>query len=229
MNRHHGAVGSDWIWELQVPMAAEPAVRELYALAAGRELRPQRPDGLINLFGNPHSYLRTVEDPHVAFAAIATGNDHGQLWTTDAVDIFVGWQNGTLSWALDSAFCYRQPVPQADTFRQLHASLTSLWLDAAQCLNADVGRVLDEWSSEQVGHLGIHDAIHPVGGWPAELGWRTYLGSTRHPPEAPLPEVAARARRLPNGALHVVLLEDPAAVDVLRYEDIHTRWLRTGR
>jgi len=207
-------------------MAAEPAVRELYALAAGRDLRLHRPDGLINLFGNPDADLRTVADPHIALTAIATGKEHGQFWTTDDIDVFVSWKNGTLSWTLDAIFCHRHPVPQADTFRELHARLTSLWLDTAQRLNADVGRVLDEWSSEQVRHLGIRESIHPAGGWPAELGWSTYLGSTRHLPAAPLPEVATRARWLPNGALHVVLLEDPAAVDVRRYEDIHTRWLQ---
>jgi hypothetical protein len=227
-NRHYDVVGSDWIWELQVPVAAEPAVRKLYALAAGRDLRPRRPDGLINLFGTPDADLRTVEDPHVALAAVATGREQGQFWAGDDVDVFVSWEKGTLRWVLDAVFCYRHPVPQADTFRELHARLTSLWLDAAQCLTADVGRVLDEWSSEKVWHLGIHDAAHPAGDWPAELGWQTYLGAARHLPRAPLPEVATRANRLPNGALHVVLLEDPAAVDVLRYDDIHTRWLRAN-
>lgn len=76
---------------------------------------------------------------------------------------------------------------------------------------------------------GIHDAQHPAGGWPAELGWWTYLGrDCRLPPPPPLPDVAARTRRLPNGALLVTLLDDPAAVDPLRYEDIHGRWLRAA-
>ncbi|WP_412748713.1 hypothetical protein [Krasilnikovia sp. M28-CT-15] len=202
-------MGSDWIWELRVPTGAEPALRELYALAAERD-------------------LRTVDDPHVALAAMATGRENGQLWTNDDIDIFVNWENGTLVWALDAAFCHRRPVPEADTFRELHARLTSLWLDVARRLNADAGRVLDEWSSEQVWHLGIHEAIHPAGGWPAELGWWTYLGPDHHRPAPPLPEVATRARPMPNGALLVTLLDDPAAVDALRYEDIHTRWLQAA-
>jgi hypothetical protein len=35
--------------------------------------------GAINLFSNPDADLRTVEDPHVALAAMATGKEHGQL------------------------------------------------------------------------------------------------------------------------------------------------------
>ncbi|MFJ8578391.1 hypothetical protein [Micromonospora sp. NPDC093277] len=71
-------------------------------------------------------------------------------------------------------------------------------------------------------------AGHPTGGWPAELGWWTYLRPGGHLPPPQLPEVAARTRRLPNGALLVALLDDPAAVDPLRYEDIHRRWLRAA-
>jgi hypothetical protein len=227
-DRHHAVVGSDWIWELRVPAAAEPALRELYALAADRDLRPQRPDGLINLFTNSDADLRTVEDPQAARDAMATGKEHGQLWANGDVDVFVNWQDGTLVWALDAAFCFRRSVPEADTFRELHSRLTGLWLDVAERLQADIGRVLDEWSSEQVWNLGIHDDSHPAGGWPAELGWWTYLGPDRHLPPAPLPEIAAQARRLPNGALLVELLDDPAAVDPLRYQDIHTRWLRAA-
>ncbi|WFE47689.1 hypothetical protein [Verrucosispora sp. WMMD1129] len=219
-------MGSDWFWELHVPAAAEPALRELYALAACHGLRPQRPDGLINLFTNPDGDARTVDDPQAALDAMATGTAGGQLWTTDGVDVFVAWRAGTLTWALDAVFCHRRPVPEADTFRDLHARLTSLWLEAAERLQADVGRILDEWSSEQVWHLDIHDGSHPAGGWPAELGWWTYLGPDRHLPPAPLPEIIAHTRRLPNGALLVELLNDPAAVDPLRYQDIHTRWLQ---
>ncbi|MFI7077574.1 hypothetical protein ACIBO1_09795 [Micromonospora sp. NPDC049903] len=136
------------------------------------------------------------------------------------------WQAGTLIWALDAAYCHRRPGPEADTFRGLHARLTGLWLDVADRLQADVGRILDEWSSEQVWHLDIHDRSHPAGDWPAELGWWTYLGTNRHLSLAPLTEITAQARRLPNGALLVELLTDPAAVDPLRYQDIHTRWLQ---
>ncbi|MEV5767457.1 hypothetical protein AB0L34_23230 [Micromonospora sp. NPDC052213] len=221
-------MGSDWIWELRMPTVAEPALRELYALAADRNLRPQRPDGLINLFTHPDAELRTVEEPQAALDAMATGKEHGQLWTDGDVDIFVNWQDGTLAWTLDGSFCYRRPVPEADAFRELHARLTGLWLDVAERLMADVGRILDEWSSEQVLNLGIHDDSHTAGGWPAELGWWTYLGPNRHLPPAPLPEIAAQARRLPSGALLIELLDDPAAVGPLRYQDIHTRWLRAA-
>jgi hypothetical protein len=91
-------VGSDWIWELRVPVAAGPALREVYALAAERDLRPQRPDGLINLFSRPAAGLRTVEDHDTALAAMATGTEHGQFWTNGDTDIFVSWEDGRLVW-----------------------------------------------------------------------------------------------------------------------------------
>ncbi|MFE9203460.1 hypothetical protein [Micromonospora sp. NPDC007230] len=218
-------MGSDWIWELQVSVAAGPALCQLYALAAERNLRPQRPDGLINLFTNPDADLRTVDDLDTALAAMATGAEHGQFWTNGDIDIFVNWEDGRLLWALDACFCHRRPAPEADNFRELHGRLTGLWLDVAQRLNADVGRVLDEWSSDQIWEWGIHDAPHPTGGWPAELGWWTYLGPDRRLPPPPLPEVAVRTRRLPNGAQLVTLLDDPAAIDPVRYKAIHSRWL----
>ncbi|MEV4283524.1 hypothetical protein [Actinoplanes xinjiangensis] len=227
-DQDHDVMGSDWIWEMQVSVAPESALRELYAMAAERDLHPHRPDGLINLFSNPDADLRTVEDPNVAFAAMATGKEHGQFWTSGDVDIFVNLENGTLTWALDSVFCYRRPVPEANAFRELHDRLTGLWLDAAQRLNADAGRVLDEWSTGQTWDLEIHEAVHPAGGWPSELGWWSYLGPNRHLPAPPLAEVANRVRVLPNGGVLVTLLDDPASVDVLRYEDIHTRWLRAA-
>ncbi|WP_433731477.1 hypothetical protein ACQP2Y_22825 [Actinoplanes sp. CA-051413] len=214
-------MGSDWTWELQVPAAGEPALRELYALAAERQLRPQRPDGLINLFSKPEAHLRTVEDPEVALAAQVAGGEHGQLWADGAVDIYLSWDDGTLVWTLDSVFCHRSPVPEADTFRELHARLTNLWLAAAQRLDAHAGRILDEWSSEQVWQLRGP-------GRPPELGWWAYLGPGQHLTAPPPPEVTARSRRLPNGALLIELLDDPAAVDPLRYEEIHSRWLDDG-
>ncbi|GIJ42689.1 hypothetical protein [Micromonospora andamanensis] len=218
-------MGSDWIWELRVP-AAESAVCEMYALAADRGLNLQRPDGLINLFTKPDGDAHTVEDPQTALDAIATGTASGQFWTNDDVDVFVEWRAGTLIWALDAVFCHRRAAPEADAFRELHARLTALWLDAAERLHANLGRILDEWSSEQIWHLDIHHSYHPAGGWPAELGWWTYLAPDRRLPPAPLPEITAQARQLPNGALLVELLDDPAAVDPLRYQDIHTRWLQ---
>jgi len=215
-------MGSDWIWELRVPAEALGVV---YALAAERDLRPQRPDGRINLFSNPDADLRTVDDPAEALAAMATGKEHGQFWTNGDVDVFVNGEDGRLVWALDSGHCRRRPGPEADGFRELHGRLTGLWLDAAQRLNATEGRILDEWSTEQIWSLGVHDNRHPTAaGWPAELGWWAYLGPGAADPP-PLPEVAARTRRLPNGALLVTLLDDPAAVDVLHYQDLHTRWL----
>jgi hypothetical protein len=224
-DRHHAVVGSDWIWELRVPVAAGPALRRLYALAADRDLRPQRPDGLINLFPTSGAGLRTVEDPETALAAMATGAAHGQFWTNGDTDIFVSWVEGRLVWALDACFCYRRAVPEAAAFRELHGRLTSLWLDVAQSLHADLGRVLDEWSTEQLDQGALHDLPHPAGDWPAELGWWTYLGpGHRRPPR--LPAIAARTRLLPHGAQLVTLLDDPAAVDPLRYEDIHRRWLQ---
>lgn len=119
-------MGSDWIWEMQISVAAEPALRELYAMAAERDLYPYRPDGLINLFSNPDADLRTVQDPDVAFAAMAAGKESGQFWTGGDVDVFVSLVNGTLTWALDSVHCYRRPGPEAHAFRELHDRLTSL-------------------------------------------------------------------------------------------------------
>ncbi|AGL17409.1 hypothetical protein [Actinoplanes sp. N902-109] len=66
--------------------------------------------------------------------------------------------------------------------------------------------------------------LDSVGGWPAELGWWTYLGPGNRAPAPPLPEVADRARRLPDGSWLVALLDDPAAVDPARYEELHRRW-----
>lgn len=206
-----------------MPGAAGPALRRLYALAAEQDLRPQRPDGLINLFTDHDAGGHTVADPDVALAAMATGAASGQFWTNGDTDIYVSWQGGRLVWSLDACFCYRRAVPEAAAFRELHGRLTGLWLAAAQGLNADVGRVLDEWSSDQLGERGAQDAPHPAGDWPAELGWWTYLGPGRRlPPRLP----SAGTRRLPNGALLVTLLDDPAAVDPVRYADIHHRWLR---
>jgi hypothetical protein len=220
-------VGSDWTWELRVPVAAEPALRELFALAAERDLHPYRPDGLINVFTNADADLRTVSDPADAIAALATGEQHGQFWTDGDVDVFVEWRDGTIGWALDAVFCRRRPAPEADPFRELHARLTSLWLDAAQRLDADAGRVCDEWSSEQAWRAGVPATASSADGWPAELGWWTYLGPGRNLSPPRLPEVAAGTRRLPNGALLIALLEDPAAVDPIHFADVLTRWNRS--
>ncbi|WP_127502680.1 hypothetical protein [Actinoplanes solisilvae] len=81
-------------------------------------------------------------------------------------------------------------------------------------------------SSEQAWDSGTDHAVDPAGGWPAELGWSTYLGPGLGLPAPPSAEIADRTRRLANGALLITLLDDPAAVDVLRYEEIHTVWGR---
>ncbi|MEU5724258.1 hypothetical protein ABZ783_20840 [Micromonospora sp. NPDC047738] len=161
-------MGSDWIWELRVPAPAGPALRQLYALGAERNLLPQRPDGLINLSRTPmptnaRSRTSTRRSPQWRRAPSTAS-----FWTNGDIDVFVSWEDGHLVWALDACFCYRRPVPEADTFREL-----------------------------------------------------------RLPPPR-LPEVAARTRRLPNGALLVTLLDDPAAVDPVRHEAIHSRWLRAA-
>jgi hypothetical protein len=219
-------MGSDWEWELQLPDSApEPVLRRLYRLAADRNLQPQRPDGLINLFPRTDAEPHTVHDLDTALAAMATGDAHGQFWTNGDVDIYVNLQANRLVWALDSCFCYRSPVPEAEQFRELHHRLTGLWIDIAQDLNAHCGRVVDEWSIEQV--WSIHDTEHPIGGWPAALGWWTYLSPDHRRPPPPLPEIAARTSTLPNGGLLVALLDDPAAVDELHFKDIHKRWLPT--
>ncbi|GAA2559401.1 hypothetical protein GCM10010435_33240 [Winogradskya consettensis] len=157
-------MGSDWTWELHIPVTAEHALRDLH---------PHRPDGLTNLFGLADPGPRTVGDPRIAVAAMATGRVYGQFWTPDEVDIFVTWTDGVL---------------------------------------------LDEWSTEQIWHLGIHDAAQPAGPWTAELGWLTYLGPGH--PSPPLVDT----RSLPNGGVLITLLEDPAAVDPVRYQGIQARW-----
>ena len=218
-------MGSDWSWELLLPdVPPQRALRRVYQLAAQRDLLPQRPDGLINLFTTAGTGLRTVDDLDTALAAMATGREHGQLWTTGETDISVTLRAGKLVWILDAAFGHRAPIP--DVFRDLHRRLTALWIDVAQDLDASCGRVLDEWSTDQIWALGIHDAVHPVVGWPAELGWWTYLRADPSRAPAPLPDVAERTRHLPGGAVLVTLVDDPAAVDPSQYEQLHTRWLK---
>ncbi|MEU8820067.1 hypothetical protein [Actinoplanes sp. NPDC048796] len=217
-------MGSDWTWELHLSAATESSLREFFALAAERNLHPQRPDGLINLFSDRDGDPPTAGDPAVMLRALTTGDEDGQLWTCDETDVHLSWRNETLTWSLDSVFCYRLPSPEADGFRDLHGRLTSLWLDVAQRFNARSGRVLDEWSSDQIWHLGLHDAVHPAGHWPAELGWWTYLAPSSARPAPPLPDVADRTRLLPNRAHLINLLDDPAAVDCGRYQDVHERW-----
>lgn len=75
----YSLVGSDWIWELQMPgVAREPALRRVHQLAAELDLHPQRPDGHINLFSNLGAGLRTVSDLDAALTALAGGAEHGQ-------------------------------------------------------------------------------------------------------------------------------------------------------
>lgn len=68
---------------------------------------------------------------------------------------------------------------------------------------------------------GLHDALHPAGGWPAELGWWTYLG-----PERRLPARGRHPRaHSPTAPCWSPALDDPVAVDPLCYENIRSRWL----
>ena len=128
-----------------------------------------------------------------------------------------------------AAWTFRSPGSHADGYRGLHARLTALWLEAAEALNARIGRIVDEWSLEQVWHLPrIHEEDSPAGHWPALLGWWTYLGAevSKTLPSPPLPEISAATRLLPSGARVVALLEDPADVDESQYEALHARWLQ---
>lgn len=202
-------MGSDWWWELEIPAVdPETALRRTYQLAAQRDLRPQRHDGLINIIDDEGA-LTTVGDFDAAMAAMTAGAA-SQWWTKSNDDVFVHLRDGRLAWSMSAFGPY--------------ALLTELWLDVAQFLDARLGRVLDEWSSEQIWDL--HRATHPtVGNWPAELGWLTYAGPLIQPAMPPLPEVAERTRVLTNGARVVTLLDDPAAVDRTSYEHLHHRWL----
>ncbi|SCL44713.1 hypothetical protein GA0070606_0415 [Micromonospora citrea] len=64
--------------------------------------------------------------------------------------------------------------------------LTGPWLDVAERLKADVGRILDEWSSERVWGLGLHGEPHPTSGWRAEFG-RLPRRDPAHWPGGPSP------------------------------------------
>ncbi|MFI1991923.1 hypothetical protein [Actinoplanes sp. NPDC020271] len=214
-------MGSDWDWELEVPeQPIGPALRELFAVAAPLGLRPQRPDGLFNLWAD--GGMRTVASVDEVITVLAAGWSHSQLWTGDT-DIWLSCFSGAgremrpglvlgsgflLCWSLGSGI-HRRPVPEAAAFRQLHGRLTRLWLDVAQRLGAGQGRVEDEWSVEQAGDE-------------PQVGWWRYLGPGRDLPFPPTPEMVVE--ELPGGARLIRLLDDPAAVDALRYAAIHERW-----
>lgn len=200
----------------------EPALRALFAAAATLGLRPQRPDGLINVW-DEDAEMRTVGSFDEVVAALAGGRSHSQFWSGED-DVWLSCFTGAgrslrpghvlgagfvLSWSLDSVFTFREPVPEADGFRELHGRLTRLWLDVAERLGAEDGRVEDDWSWEQVGDE-------------PQVGWWRYLGTGRELPFPPTGEMAVSA--LPGGARLVTLLDDPAAVDVPRYVRIHDRW-----
>lgn len=205
-------MGSDWDWELSMPaQEIGAALHVLFAAAAPLGLRPRRPDGLVNIWDHD-AEMRTVASVDELIAALVAGRSHGQLWTGDT-DIWLSCfpepgPGFVLNWSLGSG-TYRQPVPEAAGFRELHARLTRLWLDVAVRLGATDGRVEDEWSREQVGDE-------------PQVGWWRYLGPGRELPFPPTPEM--RVSSVPGGGRLVRLLDDPAAVDVLRYAEIHRRW-----
>jgi hypothetical protein len=211
-------VGSDWNFQLTVP-GGRSAVRSLLAVAAARGYSVRNGAGQITCFTDQGAELVTVADEEALVEALANG-EAGQFWSGD-LDLFlqgrVDEDIADLRWSLDSCWTRRRPGPKADEFRAIHARLVALWLEAAVTLGARAGRIDDDWSWEQVHDIpGIYQPAAP-GEWPRLLGWWTYLGPPAPPPPA---AVADRSAPVPGGGTVITLLDDPAAVDVLRYAEI---------
>jgi hypothetical protein len=132
---------------------------------------------------------------------------------------------------LNSSYCWRTPVAQAQPFRELHQLLTELWVAIAGETGALFGRVEDEWSLEQIWYE-LPDPRSggtppPAGSWPEWLSWLTYLDADRYRLLPPVPsEMDASVRRTPDEAAVIVLLADPAAVDPVRFAQLHHGYRR---
>jgi hypothetical protein len=233
-------MGSAWSWTLALPagLLTTAMVDELLALTEQFSLSPHRPDGAINGFGNdtgqwPAASPQLLDRPQVV-AGLATGTYSTNLWDLAGVDVMLSTAPGRaagsdlLRLSLDSAHCWRRPVPQARPFRLLHHRLTGLWTAIASKFGALFGRVDDEWSLEQVWDSLADpgsDAAPPSGQWPERLGWQTYFHADHHRLLTPLPaEFDVTVHRMPDGAAVIALLLDPAAVDEQAFAQLHTRY-----
>ncbi|WP_370949730.1 hypothetical protein AB5J62_19725 [Amycolatopsis sp. cg5] len=233
-------MGSDWSWTLTLPggTSSSATVERLLALAGTFGLSPHRPDGEINGFGNAPGR----EGEHRVLArdqliqGLATGTWSTNLWLRSEVDIWLSvkpgdWDSVTLS--LNSAHCRREPGEWARPFRDLHRLLTELWVAVAAATGAVFGRVEDEWSLEQIWsdlpapHAGL--VPPPPGSWPDWLSWSTYFDADRYRRLPPLPaKLGAGVRRTHDDGAVIVLLDDPAAVDPLRFARLHHDYRRAA-
>jgi hypothetical protein len=233
-------MGSDWMWTLALPGGTlQPAtVERLLALAETFELSPRRPDGQINGFDSSpgHEGEHRVLDRRELVHGLATGSWSTNLWNQSEVDVFLSTRSGGIGGSdfmylsLDSIHCRRVPDPRAQPFRELHRLLTDLWLALAGEVGASFGRVEDEWSWEQI-WTDLNDPLSkappPPGSWPEWLSWSTYFDADRYRQLPPLStELDADIRRTPDGAAVIVLLTDPAAVDELRFAQLHQNYRR---
>ncbi|MBB5874602.1 hypothetical protein F4553_008036 [Allocatelliglobosispora scoriae] len=228
-------MGSDWSWGLHFSDHRPPAAvsSEFIDLARRHGLSMRNESGTVTVFGDDgdHVFITEAETP----TAVAAGMRHIALWLGE-VDIFAHCQREPdqagdgirLSWSLDSVWCHRNPTPLADGYRHLHRRLTALWVDAAETLGALHGRVTDEWSIEQIWDMTdlMDDSMTP-GQWPSWLGWWTYFGAAHVSglPPLPLPRLQQHLQPTPSGGQILTLLVDPAAVDTIRYEQLHKVWL----
>ncbi|MFJ7217957.1 hypothetical protein [Amycolatopsis sp. NPDC098790] len=213
--------------------AVNPATAErLLALADAFGLTPERPGGGINGFDSTpgHEGEHRLLDREQLVHALATGTCSTNLWTRSEEDVLLTTRPGeaTVTLSLNSVYCRRIPDARAEPFRHLHRLLTNLWEAIADETGALFGRVEDEWSLEQI-WSGLPepfsgDAPPPAGSWPDRLGWWTYFGADRLLP--PLPAELGAVRRTRREAAVVVLLDDPAAVDPLRFARLHREYRR---
>lgn len=235
-------MGSDWSWTLALPSGTlNPAtVERLLALAGTFGLSPHRPGGGINGFGNlpGHEGEHRVLNREQLVQNLVAGTWATSLWTPSEDDVWLstkpdsgsGWDSVHL--ALDAVYCVRTPVARAaEPFRQLHRLITELWVAIADETKALFGRVEDEWSLEQIWSelpAPTSDSTPPaLGSWPDWLSWWTYFDADRYRLLEPfVPELGADVRRTPGEAAVIALLADPAAVDAVRFAQLHHEYRR---
>ncbi|MGZ3146480.1 hypothetical protein ACVDFE_31710 [Lentzea chajnantorensis] len=230
-------MGSNWSWTLVLPEGTwdEAAVERLLALADGFGLSPLRPGGGINGFDKSPGREgdHRVVDRAQLVQGLVSGSFATNLWTASEVDVWLstgpGGADDSMSMSLDSVHCRRTPVADADPFRELHRALTELWLAVAAEFGGRFGRVEDEWSLEQIWSelRKPLDDTTPVPQW---LSWFTYLGAERRRVLAPvLDRLGADVLEMRGGAALVRLLDDPAAVDPVRFAQLHHEYRRAVR
>jgi len=233
-------MGSDWSWTLALPEGAltTAAIERLLVLAETAGLSPYRPGGGCNGFDNApgHEGEDRVVGRDEMVRGLVTGSWATNLWLGSATDVWLsarpgggrGWDEVRL--ALDSVYCYREPLPRAQPYRDLHRLLTGLWLAFAGQAGAFFGRVDDEWSVEQIWDEltdPLSDAPPPAGAWPQRLGWWTYFDADRYRQLPFLPAtLESSVRRTSDGAAVIELLADPAAVDPRCFSELHHRYWR---